>query len=238
MEYHSKTDKITRVLMLYHRLLNGQHIDKTSFSLEHGINERSFDRDIEDVRLFLNESFSFSELIYDRELETYYLTGDRPRFMDRMDAAIISQLLLSSQSLRKDEAVGLFHALLSVVAPNDAKAIYEYLQQNVNQYQSQTDAALLKTLGDLYVVIHNSTDIMITFRVDDAVETIQIAPLEIEVVDSIFYLVGAEKMDFFRINRYRIDRIEHFQPLSSFHARTLKEKYYTNKERTEYGENC
>ena len=39
--------------MLYHQLLNGEHIDKAAFSLEHNIMERSFDRDIEDIRLFL-----------------------------------------------------------------------------------------------------------------------------------------------------------------------------------------
>lgn len=52
--------------MLYHQLLNGEHIDKAAFSLEHNITERSFDRDIEDIRLFLSEIFSSNELLFDK----------------------------------------------------------------------------------------------------------------------------------------------------------------------------
>ncbi|MDD2426285.1 MAG: hypothetical protein PHU00_09745, partial [Bacteroidales bacterium] len=127
MDYQTKTDKTTRILMLYHRLLNGQYIDKITFSLDHGINERTFDRDIEDVRLFLSDSFSLSELVFDKETCSYYLTGDKPKYLDRMDAVIIGKILLSGNSLRKDEADGLLNALFSAVAPNDARAIREYL---------------------------------------------------------------------------------------------------------------
>ena len=71
MEHLFKTDKITRILMLYHQLVNGQHINKTLFSWEHGINERSFDRDIEDLRLFLSEIYSAREIQYNKETGTY-----------------------------------------------------------------------------------------------------------------------------------------------------------------------
>lgn len=63
----SKTDKITRVLMMYHQLMNGEYIDKSWFALEHGVNERSIDRDIEDVRLFLSEIYSSRELVFNKE---------------------------------------------------------------------------------------------------------------------------------------------------------------------------
>ena len=49
MEDNFKTDKATRVLMLYHQLLGGHTVDKYTYSLEHGVNERTFDRDIETI---------------------------------------------------------------------------------------------------------------------------------------------------------------------------------------------
>lgn len=66
-EENYKTDKATRVLMLYHQLLSGQTIDKVTYSLEHGVNERTFDRDIETVRLFLRDIYSGDQLLFDRE---------------------------------------------------------------------------------------------------------------------------------------------------------------------------
>ena len=71
----AKTDKNTRVLSLYYKLLIGKFINKQEFCMEHGITERSFDRDIEDVRLFLSEEQSYSELLYDRQKNAYYLSN-------------------------------------------------------------------------------------------------------------------------------------------------------------------
>lgn len=59
-------DKITRILMLYSKLMQGEIINKTRFCLETECRSRSFDRDIEDIRLYLSESYSASELRYDR----------------------------------------------------------------------------------------------------------------------------------------------------------------------------
>ena len=66
-------DKITRVLMMYSKLLEGGKIYKKSFCEEMGIDRRTFDRDIEDIRLFLSESFYGNELIYDRKNGSYHL---------------------------------------------------------------------------------------------------------------------------------------------------------------------
>ena len=62
-----KCDKITRILILYKQLCDGVEVDKASFCIEHGISERSFDRDIEDIRLFLNEIYSGDDVIYDKK---------------------------------------------------------------------------------------------------------------------------------------------------------------------------
>ena len=40
-------DKVTRILMMYTKLLEGKKIYKKSFCADTGINRRTFDRDIE-----------------------------------------------------------------------------------------------------------------------------------------------------------------------------------------------
>lgn len=68
-------DKITRVLLLFYRLSRGEWISKANFSLEYGITGRTFDRDIEDIRLFLSELYTSSELIFDRKTNSYYISN-------------------------------------------------------------------------------------------------------------------------------------------------------------------
>lgn len=234
MELQFKTDKTTRILILYHQLLNGQFVDKATFSLEHGINERTFDRDIEDVRLFLSEIFSTSELLFDKDTCAYYLTGTKPKCLDRMDATVIGKILLSSSALREDEMIGLLHALLSAAAPNDARAVQTYLQQSTDHYISKTEAALLKTLGDLYAAIHNGTDIEVVLEEDTEPVIKKLSPLEIEMIDSAFYLIAAENNSLSSIVCCPVDKIRQFQTLHSTFALTLQEKY-RNKETKDHG---
>ena len=69
-------DKITRMLLLHSKLTIGEKINKVMFCLENDCQPRSFDRDIEDYRLYLSETFSGNELLYDRKENSYYLSGN------------------------------------------------------------------------------------------------------------------------------------------------------------------
>ena len=107
-----KSDKITRILILYKQLCDGIEVDKTSFCVEHGISERSFDRDIEDIRLFLSEIYSGDDVIYNKKENVYYLKNERPVFIDRMEATVIAKILFSSKAFSSKEMEGLFEILL------------------------------------------------------------------------------------------------------------------------------
>lgn len=71
-------DKVTRVLILYHKLFNGERVYKDGFVKEYCIGERTFSRDIEDIRMFLGEMNSLDEVVYDRLTDSYYLMVDEP----------------------------------------------------------------------------------------------------------------------------------------------------------------
>lgn len=47
-----KEDKVSRVLSLYSQLMEGRIIKKSVAAQKYGVNERSIQRDIEDIRLF------------------------------------------------------------------------------------------------------------------------------------------------------------------------------------------
>lgn len=227
----SGTDKNTRILMLYNALLNGYGVDKKTFSIEHNINERTFDRDIEDIRLFLSESFSCDELIFDRESSTYHLSGNRAKYIDRMEATVISKILLESGVLRKDEMCGLLNTIMSAVTQKDAVAIQRFISNDINIYKSNNNDAILKFVEDLIVVINSGYDIRITtINEINGETTYKISPLEIICDNKQFVLVAAQSFDLSNIVRIDIKNIVGFTNLFSSNAEKLRKEYLKTKE--------
>lgn len=73
--YRGKVDKITKILVLYNRLIKGVSINKTSFAIENSINKRSVGRGIEDIIMFLSEIYLTHELLFSRVSGEYCMTG-------------------------------------------------------------------------------------------------------------------------------------------------------------------
>lgn len=226
-----RTDRATRILMLYHQMLSGQKIDKLTYTLEHNVDERTFDRDIGAIRTFLSDIFSNEQLLFDRASNTYYLSGKRPVYIDRMDAAVISKILLESRLLRKDEMLGLLNVLLSSVDQHNAKIIKKYLNYDICEYESETNNAILKFVEDLFAVLESGRDIEIQTQGNSGKPDINnVSPLKISCEQNGFYLIAAQDFSLTKIRKIAIDKIISFKKLQTIFAVNLKEKYYKNKE--------
>lgn len=57
-------DKITRVLLLYSKLIRGEPVNKISFCMETDISGRNFDRDIEDISYVECWIFRFNSALF------------------------------------------------------------------------------------------------------------------------------------------------------------------------------
>mgnify|MGYP000354585598 CR=1 FL=1 len=221
-----KADKATRILMLYRQLLCGQSVDKVTYSLEYGINERTFSRDIETIRVFLGEIYSENQLLFDRDSNTYYLTGKRPRYMNRMDATILIKILLESGLLRKDEMEGLIDVVLSSVQQYDAEVIKDYLSYDIKSYTSETSNAVLKFVGDLYGVLKAGYDIELIYSKEEGyIETMKVSPLQIICKEHGFYLIAAFEFNLEKIEEISVDLIVRFKILQTTFAKELKKTY-------------
>ncbi len=225
----SRTDKITRVLALYHKLINGQHINKEMFCIDNGISERGFDRDIQDVRLFLSDSFSGEDVIYDKESNSYYITGSRPKYMDKFDITIIIKLILSTGVFREDEAMELAESLLQNVTNMDKKAVLNYLKTDISDCKGNHDKAIVKLLSDLYLVISSGNDIKIKYFESKQKKELELSPIKIIYDDGYFYLIGAENHQIEQIKKIRLDKIDSFAVMKSFYAQDIKNKYEEEK---------
>ena len=220
-----KSDKITRILTLYKQLCDGIEIDKVAFCMEHGISERSFDRDIEDIRLFLSEIYSGDDVVYDKKENCYHLKNERPVFIDRMDAAVIAKILISSKAFSMVEMQGLIEVLLSAVNNRDRLAIQKYLLYDIDSYLEENGTTILKLLGDLYEVIDDGVGIELRYIENENEKIILVAPLEIQFVKNKFCLVAAEKYDIENIRYFLVSKIKSFFIMRDTDVRKLRFDY-------------
>lgn len=233
-----KTDKITRVLLLYHQLLHGHRISKALFCIEHGIHERSFDRDVEDIRLFLSEIYAHSEVLYDKSKNEYYLSDRCLAEMDAPEAAVLGKLLLHSGAFRADETEGLLSDLCAAVSERGRAELRTRLRQDCLQYQPAHDGAILKTVFDLERCIENRRRLRLTFLQEDGSKAqAELAPMELRFEIPWLYLYAYELSSRNRIKRFRADRIVEFQVQDERYPHSLKQTYQINqKERKTHEE--
>ena len=144
-------DKVTRVLTMYSVLIEGGKIYKRSFCKDAAIGKRTFDRDIEDIRLFLSESFQVSELVYSKTDECYQLSHyHRHKALSGMEVAFLLELLHSSRSLRQDEYAELVNSVF-MAGGGRRRSLLEKIAERYKHtyYAGKTEAASLKMLWDL-----------------------------------------------------------------------------------------
>lgn len=203
--------QINRILTLYQRLIAGKVIDKTLFALEFDTTERSVDRDILAVRLFLSDSFSNLELIYDREQHGYRLKNLRIKQEIALgECYLLSKLLLDSRSLRTDEQAELVRILISQLSPKHRDRALPVLQ-HTPEIPECRDKTSLQLIEDLLYSIEQQDQIVLHFGKLYADETC--VPYSVEFRDHEAYLVALEVDNrtptLFRlddIKSYRLDR--------------------------------
>lgn len=204
-------DKITRLLFMFSRLMRGEKINKQNFCLETECLERTFDRDIEDIRLFLSEQFYPEELIYSRKENNYYLSYVQGQPLSKTEYMFLEQLLLDTKVLRRDELAGLLYHLQQNTENIGKPTICE--RNSISEYREPLNAvALLKLHGDLQFVIRNQDVISVRYKkADGNIVDRTMIPCCIKYDLGYLYLIAyhCERTETYAAY-FRIDRIESF----------------------------
>lgn len=183
-------DKTTRILQMYAKISQGGKIYKKSFCMETGIDRRTFDRDIEDIRLYLSESFDGNNLVYDRKDESYHLENFyKSQPLSAMEVVYILELLNSCCALRKDEYTGLAASLLNAVELNRRKYVKKVAEGYIRDYPANTHQALLKLNWDLQQCIVEKDIIELHFR--NGRKKV-VSPVRIQICGDQMYLFAFE----------------------------------------------
>lgn len=110
--------KVERIINLYNRLVEGEVLNKADEAARFEVNERSIQRDLEDIRAyFANDPESNRELIYDRTQKGYVLVQNQKKSLTNSEILTVCKILLESRSLTKEEMYPIIDKLLQCCVP-------------------------------------------------------------------------------------------------------------------------
>lgn len=218
-------DKVTRMLILYSELAKGEKINKTVFCFQYDCSYRTFERDVEDIRLFLSESFSTQELSYDKISNTYYIEGAKRTGLEPLEYLFVERILKDTAVLRNDEMERLLSHLLS-----NTENAQSLIRQNedVDYLSPSHGKALLKIHSDLLSAIFRKTCIRIKYIKGNGDELYQdVVPCIIKFDSGYMYLIAYNIIETENYPMYyRMDRIYSFE--------TIRKQTYIERDKVQF----
>ena len=231
-----KNDKIERVLSIYTKLMNGYHVNKMEEAQNYGVHERSIQRDIDDIRNFLEldaeNSGYVNSIIYDRVTKGYRMEQIYRQRFTNSEVLAICKILLDSRAFTKKEMDEMLGKLIECCVPKCNQKIVKDLISNeqFHYIEPQHKTVFIDRMWEIGQAIQQSKYIEIDYlrTKDKAVVKRKVKPLAIMFSEYYFYLTAfiddeEVRKDFDVLNDsfptiYRIDRIRGLKVLEErFH---------------------
>jgi predicted DNA-binding transcriptional regulator YafY len=231
-----RNNKMERTLGIYTKLMNGYLVRKGEEAVRYGVDERSIQRDLTDIRNFLAADSDVTgfvnEVIYDRTKKGYRLEHINKMKFSNSEVLAICKILLESRALPKKEMDDMLDKLITCCVPKaNQKQIVELIKNEAFHYiEPRHRTNFLDTMWEIGQAIQSNNYIEITYtRLKDRENvTRKLKPAAILFSEYYFYLTAFiddedVRKDFDVINDasptiYRIDRIKQIK--------VLKEKFY------------
>lgn len=224
-----KESKNHRTLDMYVRLCEGRIIYKNEEARRFGVDERSIQRDIDDIRSFLDDGRAKDsdqrQIVYDRAKKGFLMVGEEPSTMTNSEILAVSKILLESRAFTKRELNTILDKLvedcvplknMKLVSDLIANEKYHYVELNHKEY-------IQDKLWEIGSDIHEHNLVLLKYaRANAPRESIEriVEPVAILFSEYYFYLnayivekdeVGkyVHKYDYPAV--FRIDRIKEYQ---------------------------
>lgn len=242
------TNKMGRILYIYSKIMDGAVVKKSELAERFGVNERSIQRDIDDIRTYMQNNMIQDgyqhSIIYDRMKKGYRLEKISLLKLTNSELLAISKILLDSRAFPKDEMERIMEKiLLSSVPAESQKMIHELISNELFHYvEPRHGINVTESLWEIGEAIRQNRYIEISYQrsKDKKIVTRKLKPLAIIFSEYYFYLTAFidekdEVRKYFEVLNdsfptiYRIDRIKQFE--------VLDEQFYVPyKDRFEEGE--
>lgn len=191
-------DKIERVLGIYTKLINGSIVNKSEEAVNYNVNERSIQRDIDDIRNFFDQSIADSgvvnTVIYDRQEKGYRLEQIYQLKFSNSEILAICKILLDSRAFTKNEMQGMLQKLIDCCVPvTNQKLVKELIRNEEFHYiEPRHKTVFTDKLWTIGQAIHNQQYIEIEYGrlKDNTTVKRKVQPAAIMFSEYYFYLVG------------------------------------------------
>lgn len=224
-------DKVGRILTIYSKLMNGAIVNKAEEATNFGVNERSIQRDIDDIRNYLEQdAFEHgisNEVIYDREKKGYRLDPIYKIKLTNDEILAISKILLDSRAFTKDEMIDMIQRLIGCCVPENNRKLINSLiaNESFHYVEPRHGKQFIGNMWEIGQAIQTNHFIEIQYQgiQGSTVKTRKLKPLAIMFSEYYFYLAAFIDDDKVRKNFnvindsfptiYRIDRIQSLKVL-------------------------
>ena len=231
-----KTNQSERILSIYTKLINGGIVNKAEEANNYGVTERSIQRDIDDIRRFLevtpDRAGIVNTVIYDRINKGYRIEQIYKNRLENSEVLAICKILLDSRAFTKKEMMEIISKLIDCCVPeSNQKLITKLINNEAFHYvEPRHKTIFIDKMWDIGQAIRKSQYIEIDyFRTKDkTVVRRKIKPVAIMFSEYYFYVTAFiddenVRKDFDVINDsfptiYRMDRIKKLK--------LLDEKFY------------
>lgn len=221
--------KVDRTLGIYTRLLGGYSVNKAEEAQRYGVNERTIQRDIDDIRNFLETDAEntgiINSVIYDRFEKGYKLEQIYQLKLTNSEILAICKILLDSRAFKKEEMISALDKLISCCVPEkNQKLVKELIANEEFHYvEPRHKSDFLDTLWEIGQAIRNCKIIEIDYErtKDKTVVHRKVKPVAIMFSEYYFYVTAfiddeELRQRFDVINDsfptiYRIDRIQNMK---------------------------
>ena len=116
-----KRAKNSRILDMYVRLCEGKTINKREEAGKFGVDERTVQRDLDDIRAFLSErrqkEADMRTVVYNRSMEGFVMDGTEGSLMSNDEILAVSKILLESRAFTKKEINAILDKLIAGCVP-------------------------------------------------------------------------------------------------------------------------
>lgn len=214
--------KYYRVLKIYGKLMSGEVVNKTEEARAFGVTERTFQRDIEDLRCFFADDADGGakrELVYSRELNGYHLVNKDTAVLNDSEFIAVCKILLESRAFAAEEMTSVINKLLGCcVQPKSRQTMGEWVADELRRYlEPRGRKRFIDFVGDISKAVSERRYMKIVYARQDGSETERvIKPAGIMFSEFYFYLSAfSENADggSMLISAYRIDMIRSFEVL-------------------------
>ena len=210
--------KMFRLLSLFERLAKGEAIRKTTEAARFGVDPKSIQRDIDDLRAYFQECWSSPAVLsFYRAEKGYRLDRQFQSGLNSQEILLIGKILLESRSLKKAEMTELLAKLANVCEPDQCRHIQEVLRNEQHHYfPVRQGEDLMIRVWDLSQAVRERRLVELTYGKERASQSVRrrIEPLGVVFSEYYFYLVAhIHGQDYPFPAVYRIDRIVDLQVL-------------------------